>query len=324
MTIRTRASLVLVFACACWAFSFPTMKALEQVGRLAVPAAPSFFFAALCVAIRFAVTGVILGAGCGAGLFRITRLEWLQGGGIGLFGGLGLVLQMDGMAYTLASTSAFLTQGYCVLIPLWLTLRHRRLPSPRILGACALALAGAAILAGFGREGLSLGRGEWETLAGSVLFAGQILWLERPLFLGNDSRRATTVMCLVMALVSLPMALFTAPRATDILLAYHSPAAMELLALLTVLCTLFTFPLANHWQPKVSATQAGLLYCTEPVFTSLVTLFFPGVISRVVGIRYENESMTFNLVAGGGLILAANVWLQLRPPEPAAPAPEAA
>ena len=34
--------------------------------------------------------------------------------------------------------------------------------------------------------------------------------------------------------------------------------------------------------------------------------------------------MTFNLVAGGGLILAANVWLQLRPPEPAATAPEAA
>jgi drug/metabolite transporter (DMT)-like permease len=158
-----------------------------------------------------------------------------------------------------------------------------------------------------------LGRGEWETLAGSVLFACQILWLERPVFHANDSRRATTVMCLVMSLSALPLALLAAPRAADLLAAYRSPSAMGLLALLAVVCTLFTFPLANHWQPKVSATQAGLLYCTEPVFTSVVTLFFPGVISRHVGIQYPDEHLTWNLIAGGGLILGANVWLQLRP-----------
>ena len=316
MSIRTRASLVLVFCCACWAFSFPSMKALEQVGRLAVPDAPSVFFAALCVALRFSVSAVVLAALCGRSLAGLTRLEIVQGGGIGLFGGMGLVLQMDGMAYTLATTSAFLTQGYCVLIPLWLATRHRNVPTPRILGACFLALAGAAILAGVRHGGLALGRGEWETLAGSVLFAGQILWLERPVFHGNDSRRATVVMFVVMSLSSLPMALFSAPRAGDVLLAYRSPEALGLLGLLIVVCTLVTFPLANHWQPKVSATQAGLLYCTEPVFTSFVTLVVPGFISRLAGIRYTNESLTWNLLAGGGLILLANAWLQLHPPAP--------
>lgn len=314
MNVQTRAGVVLVFTCACWAFSFPTMKALEQLGRLAVPDAPSVFFAALCVAVRFLVAAVVLGAACGPGLLRVTRPELVQGGGIGLFGGLGLVLQMDGMAYTLASTSAFLTQGYCVLIPLWIALRHRRPPAPRVVGACLLALTGAAVLAGLGRGGVALGRGEWETLAGSVLFAGQILWLERPAFRGNDSRRATTVMFLVMAATSLPMAFATAPNAGAVLTAYRSPEALGLLALLTGVCTLVTFPLANHWQPKVSATQAGLLYCTEPVFTSAVTLFFPGVISRFAGIAYPDEVLTWNLLVGGGLILAANAWLQLRPP----------
>ncbi len=298
------------------------MKALEQVGRLAVPDAPSVFFAALCVAFRFSVSAVLLAALCGRSLARLTRLEVVQGGGIGLLGGMGLVLQMDGMAYTLASTSAFLTQGYCVLIPLWIAARLRRVPPPRILGACFLALAGAAILSGIRHGGLALGRGEWETLAGSVLFAGQILWLERPVFHGNDSRRATVVMFFVMSISALPMALITAPRAGDVLSAYRSPEALGLLALLVVVCTLVTFPLANHWQPKLPATQAGLLYCTEPVFTSAVTLFVPGIISRLAGIRYPDESLTWNLLAGGGLILVANAWLQRHPPDaPHRPAP---
>jgi drug/metabolite transporter (DMT)-like permease len=310
----TRASLILVFACACWAFSFPIMKALEQVGRLQLPGATSVFFASLCVAIRFSVAGVVMALVCGRSLARTTRLEWLQGGGLGLFGGFGLVLQMDGMAYTLASTSAFITQAYCVLIPVWLCVRHLRWPAPQVAGACALALAGAALLAGLGTEKFQFGRGEWETLAGSVMFTCQILWLDRPLFHGNNSLRASTLMFLVMALTTWPMAVLTGPTPTAVLHAYSSSSAIGLLAVLIVLCTLITFPLANHWQPKISATQAGLLYCTEPVFTALVTLFVPGFISRTTGIQYPDESMTLHLVLGGATILAANAWILARPP----------
>lgn len=314
MSPATRASWVLVLICACWAFSFPTMKALEQVGRRTVPEASSVFFAALCVAARFSTGAVALRVVRGPRFGRPTGREIEQGAGLGLFGGLGLVLQMDGMAYTLASTSAFLTQGYCVLIPLWLAVYHRRFPGTSVAGACLLALAGAGILAGVSREGLQLGRGEWETLAGSVLFAGQILWLERPRFRGNDTWRATSLMFAVMAGVSLPLALVLAPQPGDVLRAFASPPALALLGLLIGVCTLVTFPLANHWQPRLPATQAGLLYCTEPVFTSLVTLFFPGWLSRATGLEYPNETLTWNLLAGGSLILAANVWLQLQPP----------
>lgn len=323
MSLATRASWVLIFTCACWAFSFPTMKALEQVGRREVPDAPTVFFAALCVATRFSVGAAALALLRGSRLGWPTRREVEQGAGLGLFGGLGLVLQMDGMAYTLASTSAFLTQGYCVLIPLWLALRHRRFPGWSVVGACLLALSGAGVLAGVSGDGLRLGRGEWETLAGSVLFAGQILWLERPRFRGNDTWRATTVMFAVMAAVTIPLALALAPRASDLPRAFSSPAALGLLAVLIGVCTLVTFPLANHWQPRLPATQAGLLYCTEPVFTSIVTLFAPGWISRATGIAYPDETLTWNLLTGGSLILGANIWLQLHPPAipPGAAAP---
>lgn len=314
MKVATRASLVLVGTCALWAFSFPFMKALEQVGRMAEPDASSVFLAALCVALRFSLAALLLGLWLGPRLTGLTRLEFEQGAGLGFFGGIGLVLQMDGMAYTLASTSAFLTQAYCVLIPLWIALRHRSAPPPSVLAACAAAIAGAAILAGVDRQGLRLGRGEWETLAGSVLFAGQILWLERPRFRGNHVGRATWLMFTLMAVTAWPLAAATASRPSALFHAYASPSALVLLALLTVLCTLATFPLANKWQPRIPATQAGLLYCTEPVFASAAALWVPGIVSALSGIGYANERLTWNLVGGGALVLAANVALQLRPP----------
>ncbi len=314
LSTPAKASLILVATCACWAFSFPIMKSLEQVGRLTHPTASSVFFAALCVAFRFTAAGLVMAAFCGRSLRNVTRLEVTQGAGLGLFGGMGLVLQMDGMAYTLASTSAFLTQAYCVLIPIWVCLRHLRPPAPQVVGACLLAIVGAGVLAGLGSEKFQFGRGEWETLAGSIMFTGQILWLDRPVFHPNNSRHASVIMFGVMALTAWPMALATAPNIGAVLSAYQSPSAMALLAALVVLCTLITFPLANHWQPRVTATQAGLLYCTEPVFTSFVTLFTPGVISTATGIQYANESLNLHLILGGIAILGANVWLLIAPP----------
>jgi hypothetical protein len=45
-----------------------------------------------------------------------------------------------------------------------------------------------------------------------------------------------------------------------------------------------------------------------------VTLFVPGFLSRLTGIRYLNETLTPHLMGGGLLILVANIWLILRPP----------
>jgi drug/metabolite transporter (DMT)-like permease len=294
------------------------MKALEAMGHEQAPGASSLFLAGLCVAWRFAIAAVLLGLYCGPQIRRLTRLELEQGAGIGFFGGFGLVLQMDGIAYTQASTSAFLTQAYCVLIPLWVSLRSSRLPPVQVVGACALAILGAGILAGIREGRLALGRGEWETLAGSVMFAGQILWLERPRYAGNKMLRVTFIMFLCMSGSTWILAGVTAPNLQALLTTYATPQSLAFIAALTFLCTLVTFPLANFWQPKVTATQAGLLYSTEPIFASLFALFLPTLLSRWTGIDYENEVLSLNLLLGGSLILAANLWLlKYPPPRPA-------
>jgi hypothetical protein len=70
----------------------------------------------------------------------------------------------------------------------------------------------------------------------------------------------------------------------------------------------------NLWQPKITATEAGLIYCVEPIFGSTMALFFPAVFSVWAGVNYPNETATWTLLVGGGLITLANVVIQLKPP----------
>jgi len=83
---------------------------------------------------------------------------------------------------------------------------------------------------------------------------------------------------------------------------------------LTLFCTLGSFILMNTWQPKITATEAGLIYCIEPLFASLLALFLPALLAGWGGFSYPNERLTWHLLLGGGLITAANVLLQLKPP----------
>jgi drug/metabolite transporter (DMT)-like permease len=102
--------LFLVIACALWGLSFPVLKALmtEQGGR--VPEASTTFLAAWIQLARF-LFGAVLMIPFVARLSRPTALEMRQGLMLALWGGLGMGIQADGLFYTEASTSAFLTQA---------------------------------------------------------------------------------------------------------------------------------------------------------------------------------------------------------------------
>jgi drug/metabolite transporter (DMT)-like permease len=112
-----------------------------------------------------------------------------------------------------------------------------------------------------------------------------------------------------MGLVALPLAAATAPDFASCVRVYHSGGAIALVAVLMIVCSIAPFLLMNRWQRVVTATEAGLVYCGEPVFVSLLALFLPGWLSRWTG-----------------LVTAANVllqspWLEAKPerrsPDPA-------
>ena len=309
--LRQRATQMLVLATLFWGVSFPVMKAIGMLQQNLLAHSDSWFAASSAVAVRFGIAAVITLAWSWRTLRQITPLELRQGLGLGTCAGLGMLFQVDGLSYTSASSSAFLTQSCCLFLPWVVAVRDRRWPSALIVVCSLVAVAGVGVLAGVDWRHFSVGRGEIETLIGSGIFTVQILWLERPVFAENRVRHFTLVMFGTMTLIALPVALWTA-RQGDWAIAYGSMPVLGLILVLVVFCTMIAFVLMNRWQPSLPAPEAGLIYAAEPVFASLFALFMPLWLSRMAGIEYSNEKATLTLLVGGGMITLANVLIQVR------------
>ncbi|HEX2854573.1 MAG TPA: EamA family transporter [Opitutaceae bacterium] len=319
--LHRRALLMLVLATAFWGLSFPVIKALVLVQERLLPGVSTWFATLYLLAPRFALALVVLLVVQARDFWKVTRGEMKQGVVIGLFSTVGMLFQNDGLQFTAASTSAFLTQFYAIVIPVYLALRSRTTPGARVWVSCALVLAGVAILGNFNWRTLHFGRGEWETLVASTFFVGQILWLEKPEFAANRPAKLTLVMFATQALLFTIPAIVVAPDSHTLLAPWTSPAWLGLTAALTVVCTLGSYLLMNAWQPKITATEAGLIYCAEPIFGSVMALFLPAIFSRWAEISYANETTTWTLLAGGFLITLANVLIQVKPPPKPKPEP---
>ena len=307
-----RAVEMLMLATAFWAVSFPVMKALGLEQQKLLPAASAWFFTALGVMYRFGAAGLVMLFIVWRGGQKFSRLEWEQGVCLALFGVGGILFQMHGLAYTSAPTSSFLTQTYCVLIPLWIALVDRRWPSVKTVICVSLVFFGMALLAGVRFSAFKLGRGEIETLLASLMFTGQILLLEQPRYAATRPLPIATVMFFGMALSCVPLVCATAPNAAACLHAYASLPAVAFLATLVILCTLGGYLLMLRWQRNVTSTEAGLIYCIEPLLASALSLFLPAWLSQWANIPYANDQLTHRLLVGGALVTVANALLQKR------------
>jgi drug/metabolite transporter (DMT)-like permease len=308
---HARACVWLLIATAFWGISFPLIKSIWLVQQQLVPGISSFCFASSLAVLRFATAGAVMALFSMASLRRITRLEWEEGLGLGVFGGLGILFQMDGLAHTSASVSAFLTQFYCLLIPIWVAWCCRALPKIAVAISSVMVLAGVAILAEFNWREFKMGRGEAETLLAAIFFAGQILWLERPRYAANRVGNFTVIMFGTIALLFTPLMFLTAPSPSALVTAYSSVPVLVMVAAIVTVCTLGAYTLMNVWQPHVTATEAGLIYCVEPVCAAFFAAVLPAMISDWSGISYANERLTGNILIGGALITAANVLIQI-------------
>ena len=304
---------MLLLATVYWAMSFPLMKAVGQVVGRDVPGASSWFYTAMMIMPRFCLAALVLALALGRGLLTMSAAEWRQGAMLGGFAGFGMLLQADGLQFVPASTSAFLSQFFAILIPLWIAVRTRRNPGLWVWGCASMVLVGVAVLGRFDWHAMRMGRGEAETLLASVFFMGQILSLERPEFALNRVLPITFVMFLVEASLFLVVALVTMPSGEALFTPMVSAPWWGFTVALTVFCTLGSFLTMNKWQPRISSTEAGLLYCAEPVFSAIMCWFLPGLFSVWAAIEYANEAMTLELLIGGAFIVGANVLLQLRP-----------
>jgi len=314
MTPHTRGLIFLFLVTLAWGLSFCLVKSLNLL------AGEGWGPAAALIGIRFLVAAVPLIVAAGlARRFWPTRLEWRQSVLIAFYCGIGMALQAHALSYTLASTSAFLTQGCAVMVPLWVALTRRRLPPAKILPPLALVVAGVAILSGVDFRHFHMGRGEFETLLSCVFFTGMILTIESPRYAQTDKILVTAVFLLIGGAAGLGFTLANGGTRHLAVLTAH-PGPLLVMAVLALISTTLGFYWMVRWQPNVTATEAGIVYCLEPVWASIWSLFLPVTLAGMLGVAYANERVTTAMVLGGGLILSASVLLALgsAPPKIAA------
>jgi drug/metabolite transporter (DMT)-like permease len=308
---RTRgAILALLIACLGEALSFPLMKAFGLRAGLVAPEASGWFVSATLLAGRFLFGALAL---CLVVRARLTREEVLQGALIGGFAAIGHVLQTDGLSFTEASTSAFLTQGYVVVLPLLSAIEAQRWPERRVGIAVTLNLLGLAILARFDPRTMTLGRGEAETLLAACAFAGQIYCISRARWADNRAMQVTLAMFVSTGGLSLLIAAVSGTGA-ELARLSGSPELWWLLGFLTCASTLVPFLLMNRFQRHVSASEAGVIYGAEPLLAGVLALFLPALLSRLAGVTYANETISPRLLVGALLITLATLVLRVTGP----------
>jgi drug/metabolite transporter (DMT)-like permease len=302
-----RARGLLIGTTVLWGLSFPLLRGLELVQRANAPQVSDSALACADVAIRFALAALFLLPIYGRELARIDWREWSQAIGLALFAAGGLYLQTLGLAWTDASVAAFLTQLYTLIVPLIVAVRDRRFPSLRVIVACVLVLAGAAMLSPGLMQHFTPGPGDLVIILSTVFMAAQIVWVERPLYAENRAGVVTLLMFAILAGLFAAGYLIAGGTAHAAGQLFATPVLWMLTLALVLLCTVFNFLIMNAWQRCVSATEAGLIYCIEPVIATILSAFLPGWISRAASISYMNEALTWSLFVGGVLIVAATV-----------------
>jgi len=302
-----KARLLLISTTLLWGISFPLMRGLQLAQKAHVPHVPDLALACSVVAIRFALAALILLPFFASQLRRVTVTEWSQAIGLAILATGGLYLQTLGLAWTDASIAAFLTQLYTLIVPLIVALRDRRSPSLRVIVACVLVLIGVAILSPGLLRQFTLGLGEVIIIVGAFFTAGQIVWLERPAYAENRAGVVTLLMFVMLAMFTSVAYFLSGGTTADAGKLFDTPPLIILTLILVLLCTLFNFLIMNAWQRCVSATEAGLIYSIEPVIATVSTAFLPGWMSWLASVNYPNETLTWNLLAGGLLIITATI-----------------
>ena len=308
-----RARALLVAATILWGLSFPLMRGLELAQRAAAPDVSYPALACADMAFRFLIASLFFLPFYGRQLFSATREEWGQAGGLALFAGAGLYLQTLGLSWTDASVSAFLTQLYTLLVPLVVAGRDRRWPTLRTIVACLLVLLGAAMLSPGLIAHLKPAFGEMVIIISTTFIAGQIVWVERPRYAANRAGLVTLLMFLLMGFFFALVFPFLGGTAAGARQLIGAPSLATLMLTTVLFCTVINFYIMNKWQRWISATEAGLIYCLEPVIATILASFLPGWISALTGISYPDEMLSWTLLVGGSLIVGATVLVAAEP-----------
>jgi len=279
-----------------WAGGFPATKYCINAG-LSVGA---------LLSIRFAIGTAGLGLMLMLLGVPVRRREVLDGLWLGLVLATLFWLQTDGLRFTTTSKSGFITGLYVIFTPMVALLVGDRLRPSHGLGAMVALLGLALLVREPGSAWGGWNRGDTETFLAAVLCGFHIVMTS------HFSRRSSgwvlafmqvAVTGAISLLITLTLpAPFGFQGAGPALARGGTWAALVFMGLLA---TTLAFYVQSTFQARLGATESAVIFSSEPVWTAALA-----VSGWVPGIR---EHLSPLQLAGGGLILAANLVAELGP-----------
>ncbi len=276
------ATLGLLALTAVWGSTFVLIK--DVIGRMPV---------ADFLAVRFAIAALTMLALFARPVFRMGRQQLLRGLLLGVVYGAGQLLQTWGLALIAPSVSGFVTGMYVVFTPILALLLLRQRMAAVVWLAVLLSTAGLALLS---LNGVSVDLGVWLTLASAALYALHIVGL------GQWSRQGeafgmSAVQMVAIAVVCLLATLPHGPQLPPDRSAWFAVLYMALIAGAGAM-------LMQTWaQSHLPATRTAIVMTTEPVFAA------------AFAVALGSDVLSWRMLLGGGLILAAMYLVELLPPK---------
>jgi drug/metabolite transporter (DMT)-like permease len=273
---RTRAPiLALVAVTAIWGYTFvPVQKALD--------AYPLFAF----LAVRFAISGLVLAPFAWAPLRSLPRAGWAAGVLAGGFLAAAYGFQTAGLELTTVSSTGFITGLYVVFTPiLALVLFRTPVPAAAWVGV-ALALVGLALISGVPGGSVV---GNVLVLANAVAQSFQIVAMER--FAPRYDARALTfiqmsVSCAAFVVIAVAAGQVQVP---------DDPQTWYALVVTGVFAGALGYLVATWVQSRETAARTALVFTLEAPFAA----FF--------GVLLLSESLGWAGWAGCAVMLAGIV-----------------
>jgi drug/metabolite transporter (DMT)-like permease len=213
----------------------------------------------------------------------------------GIFLFLAFMTQAQGLAFTTASKSGFITGLNVVLVPLLMVLIFKKAPSPAAMLGAVVAFCGLFFLTSSGGEMGSFNVGDALTLACAFFCAGHIISLGRyaP---GQDSFCLAFMQFSVVASGGFIWALVTGELDFNL-----SGQALWGTIYLGLTCTILGFWGQTWAQAHTSPTRTAIILTLEPGFGAVFSYLWLG------------EELGLAGVLGGILIITGIILAELRP-----------
>jgi drug/metabolite transporter (DMT)-like permease len=254
---RAHGLVALVGATALWGVTFTLVGGVVEGRGLAGALA----FLCLRFGIATAVFVPLLPAIVHASRGRGSE-PWRDGLSVGVLTFAGFLLQTLGLLETTPPRSAFVTSLSVVCVPFAAALVLRRALSRAHVGLSALALAGVGLVVAPGGA-LAPHRGELWTLACALVFAWQIVAVERALrrtsaLVLTFGQIAATCLCAWIALALSPGPALEA-----------WPGLYGTAAVTGIVCTSLCLGLVAFGQARIPAETTAVIFALEPIFAAL-------------------------------------------------------